>query len=257
MFRRQQHASTIRLVAIASAFAMSTSSISMAQSSETPPKEPIIESTGTGRVQRAPDRVDISVGVEVAEETASAAHASSERIMKAAVAAIRELKLAGEELQTGSVELSPRYERVGSSQTPTRIIGYTGSISLTVRTTHLEAPAGVIDAALKAGCNRVNYVSFTLKELLEAREEAIKLATRAAKRKAEVMADALDMKLVRVARANTSNVNQGWWGANRFSNMAQVATGNNGGDGGDGSALVPGQIEVTAEVSVSFVAAAK
>ncbi len=257
MFRKH---SIITSYGMVFAFVMSafmTASVS-AQSADNPPREPLIESTGSGRVQRAPDRVDISMGIEVAEETASAAQASAEKVMKESVTAIRGLKLPGEELQTGSVELSPRYERVGSSQTPTRIIGYTGSISLTIRTTNLEAPAGVIDAALKAGCNRIHYVSFSLKEMLEAREEAIKLATKAAKRKAEVMAEALEMKLVRVAKANTSSVNQGWWGANRFSNSnaVQVATGNDDG-GGDGGALVPGKIEVTAEVSVSFVASPK
>lgn len=258
MFQQPRYSKIHTVITLAILLTSGTATAT-AQSADATQKEPLIESTGTGRVQRAPDRVDISVGVEVAEETASAAQAAAEKVMKAAVAAIRELKLAGEELQTGSVELSPRYERVGSSQTPTRIIGYTGSISLTVRTTDLESPASVIDAALKAGCNRIHYVNFSLKELLEAREEAIKLATRAAKRKAEVMAEALDMKLVRVARANTSSVQHGWWGANRFSNsnMAQVATGNDGGDGGDGSALVPGQIEVTVDVSVSFVAAAR
>jgi len=226
-----------------------------AQPTDPLPKEPLIEATGTGKVQRVPNRVDISVGVEVIEETASSAQTAAEKIMKDAVAAVRDLKLTGEELATGSVELSPRYERRDDQERPAKIIGYTGSISLTIRTSNLEAPAGVIDAALKAGCNRIHSVNFTLKELLEAREEAIKLATKAAKRKAEVMAEALDLKIARVAKANTSNVSWGWWGANRFSNMAQVATGNGDGDGGDGAALVPGKIDVTADVSISFVAA--
>lgn len=257
MFRKR---SIYRSCGIVAAFVMGAvmAASVKAQSTDATPKEPLIEATGTGKVQRVPDRVDISVGVEVIEATASSAQAAADKVMKDAVAAIRELKLTGEELATGSVELNPRYERRDDSERPAKIIGYTGSISLTIRTSTLEAPAVVIDAALKAGCNRIHYVNFTLKELLEAREEAIRLATKAAKRKAEVMAEALDLRIARVTKANTSNVSWGWWGANRYSgNMAQVATGNSGGDGGDGAALVPGKIDVTADVSISFVAAAK
>ena len=259
MFRKNQSIKPFCIAATAIAFSTLMPSTVRAQSVDSASKEPLLHSTGSGLVQRVPTRVDISLGVEAIETTALAAQASAEKTMKATVAAIRALKLADGELQTGSVELSPRYERrTGYEETPAKIIGYTGSITLSVRTSNLESPAQVIDAALQAGCNRVNHVSFTLKELLEAREEAIKLATKAAKRKAEVMAEALGLKLERVSHATTTS-NEGGW-SNRIGNWAQLNAANTRADGGvadGGEVVVPGKIDVTAEVSVSFVAAPK
>lgn len=259
MFRKYPSFKPSCIVAVAITLNALLAAPTLAQSADAQPKEPILHSTGSSRVQRTPDRVDISFGVEAIETTALAAQASAEKVMKATVAAIRAMKLADGELQTGSVELSPRYERrTGYEETPAKIIGYTGSITLSVRTSNLESPAQVIDAALQAGCNRVNHVSFTLKELLEAREEAIKLATKAAKRKAEVMAEALDLKLERVSHANTTS-NQGGW-SNQMGNWAQLNAANTRADGGGadgGEVVVPGKIDVTAEVSISFVASPK
>jgi len=257
MFHQPHFSTFMGSIAVALACISGMTPVASAQSVDVASKEPMVHASGTGRVQRVPDYVDVSIGIEVIESTASAAQSGAESVMKATVAAIRAMKLANEELQTGSVDLSPRYERSPGDGTPAKVIGYTGSISLNIRTTNLESPAGIIDVALKSGCNRVNHVSFGIKELLSAREEAITLATKAAKRKAEVMAGALDMKLTRVVNASTSAVNHGWWGgSNRLGNLAQVATGNAGGDGGEGSAVVPGKIEVMAEVTITFAAAA-
>jgi len=227
----------------------------VAQSGDSTPKEPLIHADGSGRVQRVPDRVDISIGIEAIDTTALSAQAGAEKVMKAAVAAIRDLKLTDEELQTGSVDLSPSYEDTnGRPSVPAKIIGYTASIALIVRTSNLTSPAQIIDAALKAGCNRIHHVSFTLKELLEAREEAITLAAKAAKRKAQVMADALEMKLVRLAQASTTS-GGGWWGDNRFGNLVQMNASISVSGGSQGDAMVPGKIDVTAEVALTFVAA--
>ena len=255
MFHRLHHGSTFSIVAYACSLMATMGQPVVAQSGDSTPKEPLIHATGTGRVQHVPDYVDVSVGVEVIEASASAAQAGAETVMKATVAAIRGMKLADEELQTGSVQLSPRYERNHRDEAPAKVIGYTGAITLNIRTSDLESPARIIDAALKSGCNRVQSVDFGIKELLAAREEAIKLATKAAKRKAEVMAEALDMKLTRVANASTQSINNFWSGSNRLGNMAQVASDGGGGDGGDGSAMVPGKVEVLVDVSISFVAA--
>jgi uncharacterized protein len=222
-------------------------------SGTTSTKETTIAATGTARVERVPDYVDVMVGSVSVDKTAGAAHAASIKAMDAAVAAIKALKLEAEDLQTGTVDLSPRYERRNSDDEAPRIVGYSASITLRVRTSDLKAVSRIIDAALAAGCNRVDYVQFGIKEAIAAREEAVKLATQAARRKAVVMAEALDLHITRVVEASTTSQQWGgWYGGNRISQMANVA-GQGGGQGeGSGESVVPGKIEVWADATIRF-----
>ena len=228
-------------------------------------KESVISSTGTARVTRTPDYVDVMIGVVVAEPTATKAQAGATKAMEAAVGAINAMKLAGLELQTGTVELTARYDSpmndgIHEAREP-KVIGYTATNTMRVRTPDLTSPAKVIDAALGAGCNRVEGVQFGMKAVLEAREEAVMLATKAAKRKAKVMADALDLKLTRVLSASTSSGYYGGWysGRGMQSQGGQSPFSAGGGEGGhageDPSPVAPGKIEIWAEASVSFAGA--
>jgi hypothetical protein len=221
------------------------------------PKDPIISSDGTARVERTPDHVDVMLGVVVDEKTASAAQTGASKVMDEAIKALEAAKFPGGELQTGRVELGPRYERRDYNDPPPKIIGYTASITLRVRATDLTAVPRIIDTALAAGCNRVDSVEFGIKEALAAREEAVRLATKAAKRKAQVMAEALDLRLGRVVNAST---NSGLYGASYsargYSNFqaAQSVAGDGQGERADTTPVVPGKIEVWAQAHVSFTA---
>lgn len=217
------------------------------------PKPPTISVNGNARVERAPDYVDVSLGVTTPDKTASQAQQRASQVMDAAIKSLRGLELPGEELQTGRVDLSPNYdhrpERTGGEPA---IVGYTASNTIRIRTTDLEAVPRIIDAALAAGCNRVEYVSFGIREAIEAREEAIKLAAQAARRKALVLAEALDMELVRVDTASTHSQLGGFYAQNRMAQMANVAM-----DSGPGDAtnpVVPGKVEVWADASITFIA---
>ncbi|MGH7132572.1 MAG: SIMPL domain-containing protein [Phycisphaerales bacterium] len=219
--------------------------------------ETTVSSDGTARVFRAPDFVDVVVGVVVQDKTAASAQAAANKTMEQVVAETTALTLAGAELQTGTVELEPRYSRFHNEQGEEQlrtIIGYQASMTLRVRTTNLKACAKIIDTALAAGANQVLGVSFQLREALEAREEALRLASRAAKRKAEVLADGLGVKLGRLVTASSSSgLATPWLGRGMYSNMAQVQ-GERGGGEGPSDAVVPGKIEVWATVSVQYAA---
>jgi uncharacterized protein YggE len=227
-------------------------------------EETVISATGTARVYRTPDYLDVMIGSETIDQKASGAQSKCKETMEKVVAAVNGLKLAGQELQTGTVDLTPRYkERPNySSEEPQQIVGYAATITLRVRTTDINAASRIIDAGLGAGANRVEYVTFGIKEALAAREEAIKLATKAAKRKAQVMAEALDLRLGRVVNASASSHQSGWWGMGRYGQMAQMSQNSAGMDGlagqnEDSEAVVPGKIEVWADASVTFAGVVK
>jgi uncharacterized protein YggE len=243
----------IAFLAAVIATALSITGSVLAQGGGPTKDESTIASTGTAKVYRAPDYVDVVTGIEVQEKTASAAQASASSTMAKIVGAVQALKLAGADLQTGSVDLSPRYEERKHSDDPGTIIAYKATTTLRVRTADVKSVSSIIDAALGAGANRVDSVQFGIKQAIEAREEAVRLATKAAKRKADVMAGALDLRLGRMIHATTTTNQSGYWGVNRYSNMSQMSNEASGGGGAeDGAAVVPGKIEVWAEASLTF-----
>ena len=123
--------------------------------------------------------------------------------------------------------------------------------TLRVRTGDLASSAQIIDAALTSGANRVDGVNFGIKEALAAREEALTLATRAARSKAAVMAAALDLKVTGVIEATTAT-KQSWGG---YTNFAQNSRSEAASSGDDDGTVIPGSIEVWAEATVTFSAA--
>ena len=252
---------------IPTAFALLLAAVTLAKQPGWPsqptrqPNECTMSVNGTARVDRVPDFVDVSFAIVASDTTAAAVQTIANKSMEAAFAAVRALKLANQDLQTGTVELSPRYAKRADysddSQPP--IIGYTATITVRVRTSDLKSAPKIIEVALAAGCNRVDYVTFGIKEAIAAREEAIKLAAQAAKRKASVLAESLELRIVRVESAGTSSYMGGWYGG-RSNAVAQMTSNRSsasplGGDESGESPVVPGKVEVWAEANITFIAA--
>lgn len=209
----------------------------------------VVSTSATARVYRTPDYLDIFLGVETFATTAQEAQTKCAEAMEKALAAFKAMNLEKYEPQTGTVTLQPRYNDNYRDQSERRIVGYTATNTVRVRTSDLKASARVIDAALTAGANRVDGISFGIKEYLAAREEALAMAAKAAKRKAEVLAGALDQRLVRITQMSENSPTY-YGGMNR---LAQAQTANAAGEGAPGEdAVVPGQIEVTVTVSLSY-----
>lgn len=210
-----------------------------------------VTARGTARVYRKPDHLDVVVGVETIATTAGESHRDCATKMEAVLRAIKEMSLDKLDLKTGTVDLSPRYERrdyeVGA---PAKIIGYGAVNTVRVRTSDLKAAPRIIDAALKSGANRVDGVMFGIKEVVEPREEALRMATRAAKRKATVMAESLDVALGRVVSITETTQQFGGW-SNR-GNLAQVQMANESGPVAGEESIEPGMIEIVVDVMLTY-----
>jgi hypothetical protein len=212
------------------------------------PKQGQITAAGTARVYRSPDHLTVTVGVFRDAAEAGAAQEQAGAAMAKVVAAVKKLELSGAEFQTTAVRLDARYGRDRDGESG-GIIGYRGEMSLTIRTGDLKAAARIIDAAMKSGANRVGGVEFGIKEAIAAREEALKLAMQAAKRKAAVMAEGLEVRLGHVVNAGEESQRYGSRMSQMTSNFARE-----GGEGGSAAegAFEAGKVEVWAEVSVTF-----
>ena len=157
----------------------------------------ILSVTGTGTVQRQPDRAVVLVAVESRATTAQAAAAANAKKMEAVYAALRAQGIVPPNVQTISYELQPQYnqpDRSGGEYIP-RIVGYVASNMVKVQVDDVLKAGAVIDAAISGGANRIANLSFELKDSESARLDALRQAVAKARAEAEVVAAAAGQRL--------------------------------------------------------------
>jgi uncharacterized protein YggE len=104
---------------------------------------------------------------------------------------------AGADIKTVSYTLSPnyRYPREGGEPTLT---GYTATNIVRVTLDDLTQVGRAIDAATQAGANRIQSLRFTLRDERAVQARALREAALNARGKAEALASALGLRIVRV-----------------------------------------------------------
>lgn len=149
--------------------------------------------TGSGSVEVTPDQAVITLGVSEEHAQVLTAQKNVNVKLNAVVEALTQLGVASEDIATQQLNLNANYDY--SSTGSGRLTGYTASSSLTVRTSQLDQAGALVDAALQAGANRLDGISFQLKDDAAARRQALELAAADARQKAEVLAKASGKQL--------------------------------------------------------------
>jgi uncharacterized protein YggE len=163
-----------------------------------------IRVTGDARVSAKPDRVQIDLGVQTQAQLSQDAAAANARQLEAVLAAVRKAAGSGAQLKTASYSLSPNYQYHSSGGEPT-ITGYTALNVVQVQLDDLARIGDVIDAATRAGANRVQGIQFTLRDQDTVRAQALREAANRAHADAEVLAGALNLRILRVLTVEESS----------------------------------------------------
>jgi len=156
-----------------------------------------IRVTGDARVTAKPDRVQIDVGVTTRAPTSQEAATRNAHDVDAVLAAVRKAAGPSAVLKTISYTLNPNYQFHPKGGEPT-IDGYIAANVVQVQLDDLGKIGAAIDAATQAGANQVQGIQFTLRDQDAVRAEALREAARRARAEAEVLAEALGLKVVRV-----------------------------------------------------------
>lgn len=157
---------------------------------------PRLTVTGQGRIEVAPDMAVVMIGVRTQAETARAAMSANSQRMAAVLARLREAGIEPRDLQTGGLNLGPRYD-YRDNRTP-RLLGFEATNQVTVRVRALDTVGAVLDTAVQDGANSLGGLSFTLADPGPVRDAALAAAVREARRKAEIMAEAAGVALGRI-----------------------------------------------------------
>jgi uncharacterized protein YggE len=172
-----------------------------ASAQNTPPGR-TIEVGGTGEARTSPDTAELSVAIETTGKTAEEAANRNASLADKVTAALKSKLGDKGKISTGGYSLNPQYDQRPGHENPT-IIGYTAQNSIVVETGAIDLVGALIDSAISAGANRVDYLNFTVKNDIKPRTEAITIATRDARAQADALASALGVKLGKVVKATT------------------------------------------------------
>lgn len=164
----------------------------------------------TGQASRTvpADRARIRVAVETEGATAAEASSRNAEAMSRVTGALRRALdgVSGDasRLETTGYLLNPRYRQDRNREGPPEIVGYQAVNRVVVTVDDVEAVGPLLDAALEAGANRVDGLSFFASDTESARLDAVREATERARREAEAIAGAMGMTVVGVASVSTS-----------------------------------------------------
>ncbi|MFZ0064119.1 MAG: SIMPL domain-containing protein, partial [Pyrinomonadaceae bacterium] len=152
--------------------------------------------SGDSLVQAQPDTAILTVSVVTQAKNALEAQQQNAARTDAVVRTLKNAAGAGAEVKTSGYSLQP--QRVYRENQPPTITGYEARNTVTVTIGDLTKVGPVIDAAAQSGANDIGGVAFTLRKDRPARDEALALATREAMSKAQVIAQALGGRVVRI-----------------------------------------------------------
>lgn len=161
---------------------------------------PLLTVSATASVRATPDRALIQLGVETQAQTAQAAMAENSARMARVVAALQQVGIPLGNMQTSTISLSPVYQHKPSGEPPV-LIGYRAHNSVVAEMEDLTRVGLAIDAAVTAGANQIQGISFRLADELPFRQRALTLAAQNAVLKARAFAIGLGITLGAVVSA--------------------------------------------------------
>ena len=155
-------------------------------------------------MQAQPDTAILTISVVTQAKNALDAQQQNAAGTDAVVRTLKRVAGTGSEVKTSGYSLQP--QRIYRENQPPTITGYEARNTVTVTIGDLTKVGPVIDAAAQSGANDIGGVAFTLRKDRPARDEALALATREAMSKAQVIAQALGGKVVRIVEVQEEGI---------------------------------------------------
>jgi len=149
-----------------------------------------------GETKVAPDEATITLGVQSKAATAAGAMQANAVEMNRIMGALRNASIAEKDIQTSGLSLDAQYTY--QQNQPPLLDGYQASNEVVIVVEDLPKLGSVLDAAVAAGANQVNGVSFGLKDPDAADDAARLAAVRALRAKADLYAQATGYRVARL-----------------------------------------------------------
>ncbi len=203
---------------------------------------PSITVSGEGKVKIAPDQALITVSIETKGTKAEDVKKENDKKMDAILKFIKKTAIAKEDFQTQCVSLNPNFDYVKKKY------NYAATQSVQILLRDLAKYDGLIEGLVDEGINRIDNVEFKSSKMKELQSDARKLAMKDAKSKAEDFVSVLGQKIGKAMLISDNS--QGYNPRAFVYAMKSMASMD---ESTPKETLAIGEIEITANVSVSFV----
>lgn len=200
---------------------------------------------GKSGMEATPDVAKVSLGVSSRAATPSIAREENTAAINATLAALAEMGIEEKDIQTTNMNMWNNYDSNGN------LTGYRMSTDLTVYVRDITKAGDVVDAAIAAGANELNGVSYLLSNEDEMYNTALADAIALARTKAEVLAEAAGKTVGQVKKVDETSR-----AVATVRNYDEAAANPDVGSGSkmesDRTTIRPGSSTVSAEVQVVF-----
>ncbi len=201
--------------------------------------------TGTGEIQVPADMAVVSLGVTATDKDVLKAQKQANQAIADIREALLDLGIKEEDINTDYINIYARYDYSEGAEV---LAGYNASSTLAIRVTDMEQVGEVIDTAFGAGANTLNGINFSATDTEEAKAKALEAAVKDARKKAEVLAAAADLKILGIediTEGGTYSYDRGVM--NNFAKDEAAA-----GTMESGTVVRAAKLTVSASVTVSF-----
>jgi uncharacterized protein len=148
---------------------------------------------GSGQVTMTPDLAYVYIGVQSQSENVAEALNQNSTNAQEISAALQELGIASEDIQTSSFNIYPQQQYSPQGEITGTIFVVNNTVYVTVR--DLQILGRLLDTVVRSGANSINGISFDVQDKSQAISEARRLAVESARSQAAEMAQAAGVSL--------------------------------------------------------------
>jgi uncharacterized protein YggE len=216
---------------------------------------PLITVSGQAEVRVPPDEVVFTLDVDSVDKDMLAAKKKTDDSVRDVLAIARRNNVKAEDVQTSHISVQPKYNTdeldYEQRRTVKRVfVGYEVSKTVAIRLRDISKFDELLSDVLKAGVTKVSNVEFRDSRIRYHKDQARVMAIKAAQEKANLLAREIGQSI-----GPAYSISEGTINPYRDNNMTQNATVVISGSLSDresDSAIAPGSISVTAQVTVRF-----
>lgn len=207
----------------------------------------VVSVNGIGSLELEPDIAYVSMGVSVNADTAAKAQELNAAAFNKVYKVLTETYgVAAKDIKTTDFTVQPQYQYRENAEP--KVVSYNADHYIRVTYTDLKKLGAMLDAASKAGANRINSISYDVADKSGAEDTALEKAVAHAKKKASALAKASGRQLgaVLTITENSSDYNPVRVSYDMLASMAKTES------AAPPSAPQGGQVKLDVRIQVEF-----
>jgi len=217
----------------------------------------LVTVSGQAEMRVPPDQVVFTLEVESVDKDVLAAKKKTDESVKAVFAIAKDNHVKSDDVQTSYISVEPKYntddlEYGDERRSVKRIfLGYAVSKTIAIRLSDISRFDPLLSDVLRAGVTKVRNVEFRDSQIRKHKDQARAMAIKAAQEKASLLAREIGQTIGPAHSITEGTVGRYIAGGVLNQNSTSVISGDLSA-GESESAIAPGLISVTAQVTVSF-----